>query len=379
MYRWYKKSLVCFVYLADVELLELPENERNIEEILNNWFLQTSDSRWYTRGWTLQELIAPTNVEFYDKTWGFLGNRKELARSLEAITMIPYSLLRSGVGILGFTIAQRMSWASQRATTRKEDMAYSLLGIMCVNMPLLYGEGGERAFKRLQEEILKITTDQSIFAWTTPDTTYFTWHSLLALSPKAFVVGTDIKKKRLWSVYEAEWQITNRGLKTSFPVIRASARFQSTDVFILLQCGTDVEDDDHIVIRLMKVSRDLYARVDAKKHILMPRTKWEDTQASTKTICVALDLSDVAVWYNYSTLRIGCVDFFLKNGQTSRFLHSDKASDRVSLFTEDADTVQHFCYVVTLPGRERYCLSSAVPAFSGQRRFNLLLCTASLV
>lgn len=151
MYNWYSNAEVCYVYLQDVEST-------------HNGEIQRSD--WFNRGWTLQELLAPQKVEFYNNRWKHLGSRQALASLVYDITGIPFGVLalEDRMDMELFSVADRMSWAAKRRTTREEDRAYSLLGIFQVNMPLLYGEGS-RAFRRLQEEILKTTEDPTIFAW----------------------------------------------------------------------------------------------------------------------------------------------------------------------------------------------------------------------
>ena len=121
-------------------------------------------SRWFTRGWTLQELIAPSNVVFYNSLWKTLGTKETLQDVITSITGIhPKFLL--GADLETASVAKKMSWAAKRNTTRVEDVAYALLGLFDINMPLLYGEGS-KAFRRLQEEILKLyPEDQSLYAW----------------------------------------------------------------------------------------------------------------------------------------------------------------------------------------------------------------------
>lgn len=161
MFRWYRKSIICYAYLSDIpEVFSVYDpNWSGLFDVKGRF----KWSRWFTRGWTLQELIAPQIVEFYAADWKPIGTKEKLQNEIAAITGIdPGALL--GEDLSTFNIAQRMSWASQRSTTRLEDRAYSLLGIFQVNMPLVYGEGN-RAFLRLQEEILKNTEDYTIFAW----------------------------------------------------------------------------------------------------------------------------------------------------------------------------------------------------------------------
>lgn len=150
--------------------------------------------RWFTRGWTVQELIAPSRIGFYNSKWEFVGEKSSLKHVLAEITQINESVLENSALLPTIPVAQRMSWASSRVTTRPEDMAYCLLGIFDVQIPLLYGEG-EKAFIRLQEKIVKETNDFSLLAWKT-DKKSGTQHQkhwgLLAPSPKEFATCRDI-------------------------------------------------------------------------------------------------------------------------------------------------------------------------------------------
>ncbi|KIK20667.1 hypothetical protein PISMIDRAFT_682062, partial [Pisolithus microcarpus 441] len=119
---------------------------------------------WFSRGWTLQELIAPTDLQFFNKDWLYIGDKRNLARMLVEITRVPRGVLEDGLAAYGPSVAQVMSWAADRRTTRVEDRAYSLMGLLDVNMPMLYGEG-KKAFLRLQQEIIRKSSDQTIFAW----------------------------------------------------------------------------------------------------------------------------------------------------------------------------------------------------------------------
>ena len=135
---------MCYAYLEDVE--DLAEDVSHPESSFRS-------NRWFTRGWTLQELLAPRRIKFFNGKWQAIGQLSEdsqLSRIVSEIAAIPVVFLL-GLDLRKANIAMRMSWASKRVTTRKEDMAYCLLGIFDVNMPLLYGEGA-KAFGRLQEE-----------------------------------------------------------------------------------------------------------------------------------------------------------------------------------------------------------------------------------
>jgi hypothetical protein len=145
MFRWYQNAKRCYVYLVDVSSDSRNEMSHSIE----GWELAMRRSRWFTRGWTLQELIAPSYVEFFSKGMDRLGDKKSLEKMLHEITGIPIEVLRTR-SLIDFGIEQRFSWAAKRQTTYEEDMAYCLLGIFDIHMPLLYGEGKETAMKRLR-------------------------------------------------------------------------------------------------------------------------------------------------------------------------------------------------------------------------------------
>ncbi|KAK0725931.1 hypothetical protein B0H67DRAFT_508993, partial [Lasiosphaeris hirsuta] len=147
MFRWYSGAAKCYVYLADVSTLTSSTGNAS-----SNWESAFRGSRWFTRGWTLQELIAPTSVEFFSREGTRLGDRKSLEQYIHRATGIPFGALR-GSPLSEFRVSERMAWVEKRNTTREEDKAYSLFGLFDVQIPLLYGEGEARAFKRLREEI----------------------------------------------------------------------------------------------------------------------------------------------------------------------------------------------------------------------------------
>jgi hypothetical protein len=153
MFRWYGNAARCYVYLSDVPEPELDTNDQSCQQIWESSFRKSS---WFTRGWTLQELIAPASVEFFSKDDKKLGDKKSLERQIREITGIPAKALQ-GNPLSQFSVSERMSWSETRETTRKEDKAYSLLGIFGVHMPLIYGEGRENAFNRLHEAIERTT------------------------------------------------------------------------------------------------------------------------------------------------------------------------------------------------------------------------------
>ncbi|KAI3323835.1 heterokaryon incompatibility protein-domain-containing protein [Xylariaceae sp. AK1471] len=147
MFKWYEAATICYAYLSDVGGIGH-----------DDW----RASRWFTRGWTLQELVAPFEVMFYDSLWKQFGTKRLMTKALEQKTNIPEEVLLNSASRRRNSVAARMLWAKGRHTTRKEDRAYSLLGLFDINMPLLYGEG-DKAFSRLHEEIMNAIQDDTIF------------------------------------------------------------------------------------------------------------------------------------------------------------------------------------------------------------------------
>ncbi|KAH7395316.1 hypothetical protein DE146DRAFT_616302 [Phaeosphaeria sp. MPI-PUGE-AT-0046c] len=193
MYRWYKDSWICLVYLSDVTDSQLSFHQ----------------ARWFTRGWTLQELIAPTDLVFFDREWEFRGTKKTMATHVSMITGIPSQILDHSVDLSEIPVAQRFAWASTRETTREEDGAYSLLGLFDINMAMLYGEG-PKAFIRLQEHILSEGADTSLFLWSDLRTSQeFT--GLLAPSAACFREMRSITAEP--SFTQREIYLTNRGIR----------------------------------------------------------------------------------------------------------------------------------------------------------------------
>jgi Heterokaryon incompatibility protein (HET) len=142
MWAWYKNANICYAYLVDV-----PDRVAGWDECF-------SKSRWFTRGWTLQELIAPGTIEFYAADWSYIGSKLRRFAEIQAITGISDTALKTG-STKSEIAAEVLSWAAHRNVSRDEDRAYSLMGLFDTNMPMMYGEGGRKAFLRLQEEIFK--------------------------------------------------------------------------------------------------------------------------------------------------------------------------------------------------------------------------------
>jgi hypothetical protein len=149
MFRYYAHAVRCYVYLSDVQT-----DGGDPSNTMHLWEPQFRRSRWFTRGWTLQELLAPASVEFFDSRGNKLGDKQSLERQLHEITGISIQALQ-GTPLSQFAVSERFSWAERRQTKREEDKAYSLFGIFGIHIPLIYGEGMSRAFRRLQDEIDK--------------------------------------------------------------------------------------------------------------------------------------------------------------------------------------------------------------------------------
>ena len=156
MFRWYQNAAKCYVYLSDVSS-NTPTPSDQFSEL--TWESAFRTSRWFTRGWTLQELIAPASVEFFSVDGERLGDKRSLAQQIHEITGIAPQAL-NGFSLTHFSVDERMSWAMGRKTKREEDAAYSLLGIFDIQMPLIYGEGREKALRRLQREIKESLNDK---------------------------------------------------------------------------------------------------------------------------------------------------------------------------------------------------------------------------
>lgn len=200
MYEYYARSHVCYAYLQDVP--------SGLSAEQTNAALQRSE--WHSRGWTLQELVAPRTVVFLNSTWASIGTKSTLSSAVSQATGVPEWYLHRPDQIPFASVATRMSWVARRKTTRSEDIAYCLLGLFGINMPLLYGERGLRAFFRLQLEIAKSSDDESIFAWTSTSNEPC---GMFAPWPAAFARFGNIKTLPMDPEDRIPWQWTNKGLE----------------------------------------------------------------------------------------------------------------------------------------------------------------------
>ena len=228
MYKWYANASVCYVYLSDVRSTFDPQDELGSADFRK--------SRWFTRGWTLQELLAPSLLVFFTSSWSKIamldkqpwswsaGDRPDdlVFSLLTTITKIPRVYLNFGKRLQDAPVCQRMAWAAHRKTTRPEDEAYCLFCLFDINMPLLYGEG-TKAFMRLQEQLMQVAADDTLFCWgqdvfADPDSyPGLEWSGLLAKSPSWFS-GLQSTSLKLDLRHEtSHYMLTNRGVLLTLP------------------------------------------------------------------------------------------------------------------------------------------------------------------
>ncbi|KAI9667811.1 MAG: hypothetical protein M1821_000630 [Bathelium mastoideum] len=257
MFRWYKKADVCYVLLSDLKT--------------HSAVLDTAlpKCRWFTRGWCLQELLAPRRVEFFDAYWENLGSKATLASLISTITCIDERVLADSDLVGSRPIAHRLSWAAKRETTREEDMAYCLLGILDINMPILYGEG-TKAFVRLQEEIIKNSNDLSIFAFHNQPTHSMhdspsassNYCSLFATCPRDFLGCGDLVHTSNVHLNMA-FVLTNKGLH--FPRADLQIDYQRGLYSLSLNCHSPKAGPWTYAMHLQQVGPSLYVRCDERR------------------------------------------------------------------------------------------------------------------
>jgi Heterokaryon incompatibility protein (HET) len=291
MFRWYKESTVCFTYLADLD--DNSKLERDLRKC-----------KWFTRGWTLQELLASKNMEFYNKSWKFIGSKVSLQDKLSKVTKIDKGALQDGNSLPSYPVALRMSWAALRHTTREEDLAYCLLGIFDVHLPLIYGEG-TNAFIRLQEAIAQATCDLSLFAWTDQDAeeTRQKYRGILARSPSEFKDCYNVMPTPSWLYPPKEYTITNKGLRINADLYKRKSL--GADGEYLLFCHLSEMPIEFAYIRLIQTP-DGYVRVDSNRlktlfpsdniHMLLERGVRQDIYISKLLTPIASER--LAKWIN---------------------------------------------------------------------------------
>jgi hypothetical protein len=273
MFNWYRDAKICYVYLSDVEH-------------------KLDESRWFKRGWTLQELLAPRDMVFFNREWKRIDTRLNLSYTIFRITKIPHRILaRDFSGEC--SVAQLMSWAAERETTREEDIAYCLLGLLGVNMPLLYGEGS-RAFERLQQEFIKMSTDHSLFCWQSFGEEE---RGPFARSPAEFRGG---RYMTTGTGHPREFWMTNRGLHINLPL----RNMGNGEFAAILDCfqfnqrfGIFLKEVHHQVYRRVRCSELFFLRHHPDSATLGPPTPIYIEPAVQRTL--GRDSSQI---YEYSFL-----------------------------------------------------------------------------
>ena len=267
MFRWYKQASWCYVYMSDVPSDDNPRRSGS----------KFRSSRWFGRGWTLQELLAPKDLRFYSSEWRSLGTKGELSEVIESVTGVPRPILIGITELYAASVARRMSWAARRDTKREEDLAYCLLGIFGVTMPMIYGEGGEQAFLRLQEQIMKTTRDDSILAWgidtnqsPTNDSAQIVTGRILAARPFDFANSKHIVSRHQSAAFKDSMELSSGSLRAYLPVHTTPAG----RTVGLLRCGPDYDMEQVVGIPLAQAgseSVDEYIRPKGYAAVLQPK------------------------------------------------------------------------------------------------------------
>jgi hypothetical protein len=247
MYTYYAQAQICYAFLDDVKQITSSPDDVSM----------LASCAWFTRGWTLQELIAPREVYFYSMDWVPLGTKSSLCRKISKVSNISMPVLRDPDMLAHVCVSEKMSWAAERSTTRPEDEAYALMGIFGVQMPPLYGEGRQNAFRRLQLQIMQSTVDHSIFAWDADTVT----GDMLAPTVKCFIRGRDygsIEPDALPSLFRSlkpDFNMTNFGLHIELPLWKV--RLQGNELHLaLLGCFLKSDSDrlHHVGVYLQNIN-----------------------------------------------------------------------------------------------------------------------------
>ncbi|KAK0719230.1 heterokaryon incompatibility protein-domain-containing protein [Lasiosphaeris hirsuta] len=307
MYSWYHRAAVCYAYLPDVQ----HGGQRGAYRM---WKDDFAESRWFLRGWTLQELLAPRKLQFFGAGWKLLGTKASLARTIVKATGIDRRSLLDPTQIRRIPAARRMCWAIRRSTTKPEDIAYSLMGLFGVSMPILYGEGAEVAFTRLQTEIIKRTPDQSLFAWGIlgqedapvhhhtkleefDDDAQTGTLPILARSPRDFagmervVLATPTVPRDV-----EEHEMTHRGLKIKVKLVQAGkGKHASAQRYYIasLDCRHEFEDPiDRLGILLAETEvPNVLVRTRTRKHTRVSGEDLESEGCKERTVYISNEVA----------------------------------------------------------------------------------------
>ncbi|KAL9116239.1 MAG: hypothetical protein Q9227_000610 [Pyrenula ochraceoflavens] len=314
MFAWYSNAVLCLAFLSDVE-----SDTASLRK-----------SEWFERGWTLQELIASRRIAFYNSQWKHIGTKESLREALADITGIDEGIL-AGDDPTERSIAQRMAWAARRKTTRIEDRAYSLLGLFDISLPMIYGEGN-KAFLRLQEEILRRSDDHSIFAWRhidLEDTQSLenpsTPCGLLASSPAAFADCENVIQTPAVPGSHG-YAMTNRGLSIHLPTIPYSMR----TYLALLDCTEDTVPTGRLGILLERFSVRWYGRVrrDQRDREIINSKRLDGSKCIMRRILVKQRIADKStdIGYGFWLRGLDRVGFQMDKSGSAQIFSRDPES-----------------------------------------------------
>ncbi|KAK4209716.1 hypothetical protein QBC37DRAFT_449800 [Rhypophila decipiens] len=309
MFSWYRNSAICFIHLAALTD-EQPVRNPDIDDL--------AKYRWFYRAWTIQELVAPAKATFVDREWQFMGTKKTLIDRLRDITGIDIAVLQDVNKLPSIPVTRRLSWAARRKATRQEDLAYCLLGLFDVHMPLIYGEGN-KAFVRLQEAIAQSTNDLSIFArQQVPSTSLLpinTYRGIFASSPSEFQHCNEIFVPHERSHQDVSFTLTNTGLRFDSAMFMAvdlddTASSTSPDLLMGLNCFEKSVRTSNafkwVAIRLRRISGEHYVRVLASEPVYTNSRISRQNYTHRETVYVIPSLSgrDAAVMHTNTTVGI---------------------------------------------------------------------------
>ncbi|KAK6216244.1 hypothetical protein LQW54_003633 [Pestalotiopsis sp. IQ-011] len=345
MFRWYQNAGTCYAYLDDVDVDKVVDCPKfDLDDIAGrdnvadpasfpHLALKTFliKAKWFTRGWTLQELLAPPYLVFVDQAWRRIGTRESWADEIKQASRIEARHLTnfSPTDFISCSIAMRFSWASSRFTTVEEDETYSLLGLFGISLPLIYGEGRWRAFNRLQRELITVYNDDSIFAWKfekqknmrsaeSQEKANEHGKGILAPSIREYWDASNIEA---FGLYDNSFSMTNKGLE-----IKAKRWRRKDDpmaCLIRLSCGPGAENhlgSNRLVIPLRHVN-DTYDRIKLDEIHDMSTIgldDWEEESSQEPTVIRASNYSNIATSSSIFALdypeqiKVGksyCVDF----------------------------------------------------------------------
>lgn len=305
MFKWYSLAKVAYAYLDDWDREAKLDSGKSQD---------LKKCKWFTRGWTLQELIAPKEILFYDASWTLQGSKSSLVAHLSRITNIEKQILKNTRSLRQVPVATRMSWAAHRSTTIEEDVAYCLIGIFDVNIPMLYGEGATKAFIRLQEAILSSVNDLTLFAWQAKPEDQQKYRGVFARQPNEFIRfsvfenGHDIDlglKTNVAPGFSREFTLTNKG-------VRLEAALSSSDTVLSVETTSVRYFPEKLTtelgIHLKKYGAGLYAR--ARPHELTKFFNSVSHLGPHSTVFLSRDLSEEeSVWLEEEGPSRGAIRF----------------------------------------------------------------------